>query len=108
MMSSDDTQYMVTLGNEPTVSCCACGKAIEEFACVCTECTKGFHWEWVSIKDRFPENKEVVLVLDEHGEMTVCECKIYESNNQYIFMLNQTSLQIKNIKYWMSLPDAPK
>lgn len=61
---------------------------------------------WISVKDRLPENKQIVLVITEFGEMAVCRTDINTHN--YIFMLNDTSLQTKKVTHWMPLPEAPK
>lgn len=61
--------------------------------------------QWISVKDRLPENRKLVLAIDEFGEMAVCEAKI---DYQYIFMLYNTSHQIKNVTHWMPLPEPPK
>lgn len=63
---------------------------------------------WINVKVKLPEHTQVVLVVNEQGEMAVCECKIYEDNWQYIFMLLHTSLQITKVTHWMDLPSPPK
>lgn len=61
--------------------------------------------EWINVKDRLPENKHVVLVYNKFNEMHVC--KMDKNSNNYIFMLNDTSLQIINVTHWMPLPESP-
>ncbi len=62
--------------------------------------------KWISVKDRLPENKQIVLVVDEFQEMAVCGIKIYP--DVYIFMLHNTSKQIIEVTHWMPLPEPPK
>ena len=64
--------------------------------------------EWISVNEWLPENQQLVLVLNQENEMAVCKLKIYHEDQQYIFMLHNTSLQIKNVTHWMPLPDPPK
>lgn len=67
-----------------------------------TQCTH----EWISVKDRLPENKQEVLVYDDDFmEMMVCR---YEDDQwNYYFMLKNTSLQIMKVTHWMYLPELP-
>lgn len=61
--------------------------------------------KWISVKDKLPENKQVVLVFNTYGEMAVCECK---KDYQYFFILLDTSLQIRDVTHWIDLPEPPK
>lgn len=61
---------------------------------------------WISVEDSLPENKHVVLVYNKWNEMAVC--KMDKNVNNFIFMLNDTSLQIKDVTHWMPLPELPE
>lgn len=79
---------------------------------ICEQPSQGLWWvdkrsKWIPVKSKLPEDKQIVLVINEHHEMAVCECKIYEDNWQYIFMLYQTSHQITKVTHWMELPEPP-
>lgn len=69
------------------------------FVRMCLDC-KG----WVPVKNSLPQNKQIVLVIDKHGEMAVCEAKV---DYQYFFILLNTSLQIRDVTHWMDLPEPP-
>lgn len=62
--------------------------------------------EWISVKDRFPDYQEIVLVINRDGEMAVC--KFQKTEFEYFFMLFNTSYQIINVTHWQSLPEPPK
>ncbi len=61
--------------------------------------------EWISVKDKLPENKQIVLVINKFGEIAVCTANI---SWNYIFMLSDTNLQIQDVTHWMDLPEPPK
>lgn len=61
--------------------------------------------KWIKTKDRLPENNQIVLVLNEEGEMAVCKVEITEWN--YFFVLYNTSHQITFVTHWMPLPEPP-
>ena len=61
---------------------------------------------WISVKDKLPDEKMIILVINKEKEMAVCEININENN--YIFMLFNTSLQIKHVTHWTPLPDPPE
>lgn len=61
--------------------------------------------EWINIKVRFPENKQLVLAIDYHHEMAVCEFQ--KTDQEYFFMLFNTSHQIIKVTHWMYLPEIP-
>lgn len=86
--------------------CCRCENKfeMEETITECFGCYKPAH-DWISVKDRLPENKQIVLVINNLGEIAVCRADI---SWNFIFMLNDTNLQIKNVTHWMDLPEPPK
>jgi Protein of unknown function (DUF551) len=61
---------------------------------------------WIKCSDRLPDNKDIVLVINKYGEMAVCRTN--KNSLDYIFMLNDTSHQIKDITHWMPLPAPPE
>ncbi len=61
---------------------------------------------WISVKDKLPENKQIVLVVDEFGDMSVCRADI--TNLDYMFILKDTSHQTTNVKFWRRLPELPE
>lgn len=60
---------------------------------------------WVSVKDRLPANKKIVLAINRENEVAVC--KFEKTEWEYFFMLNMTSYQLKNVTHWADLPEAP-
>ena len=61
---------------------------------------------WISVKERLPNNKEIVIAINEEGEMAIC--KFEKTEWEYFFMLNMTSYQLKKVTHWMPLPEMPK
>jgi hypothetical protein len=57
---------------------------------------------WREVKKVLPENKQIVLTINEHGELHVCKYEV--SGDEYYFMLNETSHQVTKVKYWSNLP----
>ncbi len=64
-----------------------------------------FNYGWISINERFPENKQIVLCVN-NEEMAVC--RFDKTEWEYFFMLNNTSHQVRKVTHWMDLPSAPK
>ena len=62
--------------------------------------------EWISVKNRLPINKDVVLAINDEQEMSVCKFEATEWN--YFFMLFNTSHQVTNVTHWQQLPEPPK
>jgi hypothetical protein len=61
--------------------------------------------EWISVKDRLPENEKCVLVYSQDGG--VAEGKYNARFNEWVqFRWNVTEL--KNVTHWMPLPEPPK
>ncbi len=62
--------------------------------------------EWISVKNQLPINKDIVLVINNEQEMSVCKFEATEWN--YFFMLYNTSYQVTKVTHWQRLPEAPK
>ena len=57
--------------------------------------------EWISVKERLPDNGEVVLVCDEHELILMAE------HYSYGWVSNPLFVKIK-VTHWMPLPEPPK
>lgn len=67
--------------------------------------------EWISVKDRLPDDDELVLVYTKDNVMSVCplvianafanlkNLKVWEDNNGYY---------VSDVTHWMPLPEPPK
>lgn len=67
--------------------------------------------DWISVKDRLPDDNEPVLVYTKDGAMSVCSLvvanafanlknlKVWEDNNGYY---------VSDVTHWMLLPELPK
>ena len=56
-------------------------------------------WEWISVKDRLPENGTKCLVYTNRGEYGGCEITYY-NDGFYI--------QYSDVTHWQYLPQPPK
>lgn len=72
------------------------------------EFTITFNRKWNNCKQKLPEDNQIVLVINQEGEMAVCKAEIRPSEWGYLFMLYNTSLQITKVTHWMDLPEPPK
>lgn len=61
--------------------------------------------EWISVKDRLPENGKRVLIHADDGAMFVAHHDVcwYVDTGEFYY-----SSPLANITYWMPLPPAPK
>ena len=69
--------------------------------------------KWISVKDRLPEDEELVLILYKNGAMFVGYCgKQYcdfERRWRIKTALNSTKLlNLGRVTHWMPLPEPPK
>lgn len=72
--------------------------------------------KWISVKDKLPELDSRVLVIDEDGEVQICNyCKSYWNNPKLkrkngIGFLDESDEQPRTLypAYWMPLPFPPK
>lgn len=62
---------------------------------------------WESVNKKMPEHNQIVLVMDEHGEMSVCKYEVNMATAIYYFILYNTSHQVQKVTHWMNLPKAP-
>ena len=61
--------------------------------------------EWISVKDRLPENEKYVLVYSQDGG--VAEGKYNARFKEWVqFRWNVTEL--KNVTHWMPMPEPPE
>ena len=61
--------------------------------------------QWISVKDRLPEDKQNVLTIDSESKMEVC---FYEKEWKGVFQQCGGLVKIFNITHWMPLPEPPK
>ena len=61
--------------------------------------------EWISVEERLPEDKQLVLTIDTQDDMQVC---FYETAWEGIFQQFHGLVKIYNITHWMPLPEPPK
>ena len=61
--------------------------------------------EWISVDERLPNDKQIVLTIDSQGEMAVC---FYEEQWKGVFQQYGGLVKIYNITHWMPLPLPPK
>lgn len=67
---------------------------------------------WISVKDRFPENGKMVIVNCEYG-VTFAEFMSFQHGNT-LYYTNigigncEDSNSVKNVTHWMPLPEPPK
>lgn len=64
--------------------------------------------EWISIKDRVPENTDDVLVIDDDGKMSVSCYFLHQGYDGYIFEDRDCCRRMGEISHWMPLPEPPK
>lgn len=64
--------------------------------------------EWISVKDRLPEDEKQVLVYDRiHKTCTIGNYKKTEENDYWVAYQGESSIWY-NITHWMPLPEPPK
>ena len=59
--------------------------------------------QWISIKDKYPEDKEVVLCLDEYWDYRVCITQNLWGN--VVYFINDACN--RHITHWIELPSKP-
>lgn len=60
---------------------------------------------WISVKDRFPEDYEDVLTCSDHGNIHIFN---YSHTQKYPFNINPRLSNYYPVAYWMPLPEPPK
>ena len=60
--------------------------------------------EWISVKDRLPEDNEVVVIVDENGYFDVGYMAIWGGQVQWCSHL----LYDPKVTHWMPIPEPPK
>lgn len=65
--------------------------------------------EWISVKDRLPEDHQLVLAVPENIACpVVLRFHMDErSFDGYLFMMPDMKSQVLNISYWRPLPEMP-
>ena len=64
--------------------------------------------EWISVKDRLPENYKNVLCVSKFldiRDITVAHC--WESYQKESFWMDTHSFPLTDITHWMPLPEPP-
>jgi len=66
--------------------------------------------EWISVKDRAPEDGKIVLVTD--GRIIgISSCYSEDESHRYIINFGYyigNEAHIENVTHWMPLPEPPK
>ena len=60
---------------------------------------------WISVKDRLPDEKQEILTINSEEKMEVC---FYEKEWEGIFQQCDGLIKIFNITHWQPLPEPPK
>lgn len=63
--------------------------------------------EWVSVKDRMPEEKTKVLVFGRNEFGAYCVTCYYSGARKWLFH-NKTTKDGETITHWMNLPNPPE
>lgn len=58
---------------------------------------------WISVDERLPESRNIVIVCDEYGN--VGEAYFYQHNRRFRWVYNE---ELAFATHWMPLPEAPK
>jgi hypothetical protein len=66
---------------------------------------KEYNMEWISVKDRLPNNNQWVLAFN-GNDMCVCWTDISHHDYLFMFGLSHRS-QFQNVTHWMPLPELP-
>jgi len=61
--------------------------------------------EWISVEDRLPDDREVVIIFWNYENKKRVTSGSYNSSNNYWQHGNATQL---NVTHWMPLPNTPK
>lgn len=63
--------------------------------------------DWISVKDRLPNNDEIVLAHC-HQIQTPAVLRFQHDKNDYLWMWPNLIGQVLNVTHWMPLPEPPK
>ncbi len=68
--------------------------------------------DWVSVKDRLPEDERFVLVCNDDGKMMVAQYIDETAQWQYRYMAYDVDIwddtEQGPVEWWMPLPEQPK
>ena len=65
--------------------------------------------EWISVKDRLPEQlKEVLICFDGYGKKSVSTATYRNYFYGKEWLSNMMSLSVDSVTHWMPLPEPPK
>ena len=65
--------------------------------------------QWVSVKDRLPEEqKEVLIYLPEYDSVEMASLFTIPSMNLREWVQNEDAYMLDEVSYWMPLPEPPK
>ena len=60
--------------------------------------------EWISTKDRLPEDGEEVLIYIGRQRVVAEKCKVFG----FIDSMDRAALRVDMITHWIPLPEPPK
>lgn len=76
---------------------------------VCRQPTVPAYEQWVSVKDRLPEEqKEVLIYLPEYDSVEMASLFTIPSMNLREWVQNEDAYMLDEVSYWMPLPEPPK
>lgn len=87
----------------------------QDLYAICRKIAKEHGIGWVSVKDRMPENEEIVIGYTPcDGYMFIGFCRTYKSYTyewsdwNIITSMRSTKKNTKKVTHWMPLPKPPK
>ena len=76
---------------------------------VCRQPTIPTYGQWVSAKDRLPEErKEVLIYLPEYDSVETAALFSYPSMNLREWVQNEDAYRLNEVSHWMPMPEPPK
>ena len=76
---------------------------------VCRQPTVPSYGQWVSVKDRLPEEqKEVLIYLPEYDSVEMAALFEIPSLNLKEWAQNEDAYMLNEVSHWMPLPEPPK
>lgn len=86
-----------------------CWKVIEGFRNVVKTAPTIPSPQWISVKDRLPEEqKEVLIYLPEYDSVEMASLFTIPSMNLREWVQNEDAYMLDEVSYWMPLPEPPK
>ena len=76
---------------------------------VCRQPTVPAYGQWVSVKDRLPEEqKEVLIYLPEYDSVEMASLFTIPGMNLREWTQNEDAYMLDEVSHWMPLPEPPK